>query len=94
MDNVTPIRSGDAGSPAGGKPPRRRRPPTIKMQKLRDDTRDDDGFSTLDCINGLRGVCTALDELVVTQDTGDNNLIADLCQAAKVLSSLLGDRVE
>ena len=49
------------------------------------------GFSTLDVINGLHGVCVALDTCVVTNgDTSDNAQY--LVQAAKVLSRIIQDR--
>lgn len=94
MDNVTPIRAGEAGAAGGSKPPRRRRPANVRVQKLRDNTRDDDRFGTLDVINGLRGVCCALDRAAVTDGCQDIDLVSDLSMAAKVLSSLLGNRVD
>jgi hypothetical protein len=54
----------------------------------------EESFDTLDIINGLRGVCYALDRIAVTDGGRDGDQIGDLSMAAKVLSHMLGDRVE
>src|SRR5258708_18076909 len=94
MGSVTPIAAGSSEPPGGTKAPRHRRPHPAKVQKLLDDTRDRDGFSTLDVINGLRGVCCALDQAAATESCREVDLVCDLSMAAQVLSSMLGDRVE
>jgi hypothetical protein len=51
-----------------------------------------DGYSTLDLVNGLHGVCNALDQLEGSAQSLDQ--VAELSMAAKVLSSILQNRVE
>jgi hypothetical protein len=84
-ENVTPIRP-----PKKPSAPRERRE---RHLRLRIGTDGEDG-ATLDIIHGLRGVCVALDTLVVSQGTHDENMVADLCQAAKLLAITLADRAD
>ena len=55
---------------------------------------EEDGFTTLDVINGLRGVCVALDDYVATNSCPDVDQAANLSMAANVLSAIIADRVE
>lgn len=83
-DNVTPLR-----------PPKKPSAPRDRSQRhlrLRLGTNGED--SALDVIHGLRGVCLALDALVVSDGTHDVDMVGGLCQAAKVLANTLYDRVE
>ena len=94
MSNVTPIRA-NGGGPAPPKPPRRRRqsaarPPGVRLR----DSDEFDGYSTRDVINGLHGVCCTLDEAIGSQSCRDINYLADLSMAAKVLSSIVANRVD
>jgi hypothetical protein len=50
-----------------------------------------DGFTTLDLVAGTAGVCQALDHLA---GEGDTDLIHRLSMAAKILSTMVSDRVE
>lgn len=52
---------------------------------------ESDGFTTLDALSGLHGVCTALDELF--SDRADINHAHNLVMAANVLSTILINRV-
>jgi len=52
-----------------------------------------ESFSTLDVVAGLHGVCEALDDTVGTGCMA-RNTIQRLSMAARVLSSILNDRVE
>lgn len=94
MGSVAPITSGVSMPPGGVKVPRTPRARPVKALRLRDDTRDADGFSALDLINGLRGVGGALDRAAVNGDRQDVDLVPDLSVASKVLSRMLGDRVD
>jgi hypothetical protein len=90
MDNVTPIRAPsvtDLGT-AKSRRARLRRP---KKGLLLRDSDDTDGFTTLDLVNGLQAVCEALDGSAGTADT---DFVCGLAMAAKVLSSMVADRVE
>ena len=81
-DNVTSIRPTE-------KP---RKPRVIKERigvKLRESDEGED-FSTLDVVNGLHGVCIALDGAIIDQFNPDN--AEYLVQAAKVLSTMMRDR--
>jgi hypothetical protein len=51
-----------------------------------------DGFSTLDLVNGLHGVCEALDSLPGAERSIEQ--YCELSMAAKTLSSILQHRVE
>jgi hypothetical protein len=90
-DNVTPIRANGGGQPPSGlttKPRRsRRKPPGLTLSS----SREDDGFSTLDVLNGLHGVCTALNTGYFENDVDTS---AQLQQAALVLSAILQNRVQ
>jgi hypothetical protein len=90
---VTPIRSGDTQPPGQGpKPPKRPRKPRSDVLKLRG--RDgNEGFTTLDLINGLRGVCRALDDVCVNHGGIEADFAADLAMAARALSEIIGNRV-
>jgi hypothetical protein len=55
---------------------------------------DGESFTTLDAINGLRGVCTALDRAAVSDGCREDDLVGDLAMAARVLSEMIGQRVE
>jgi hypothetical protein len=52
----------------------------------------DEGFSTLDLVNGPQGVCQALDELCADQHDTDH--VFRMAMAANVLSTMLANRVE
>jgi hypothetical protein len=69
----------------------RRPKPKIGLQ-LRDP--GDAGFNCLDLVNGLNGVCVALDEYIVTHASGVDNHACQLATAAMVLSSIVQDRLE
>lgn len=56
-----------------------------------DQAADLEGFSTLDIVNGLRGVCGALDALAGNATDVDG--IQDLATASRVLSAMLADRL-
>jgi hypothetical protein len=86
MDNVTPIRAPLVTELAAK--PRLRRP---KKGLLLRGSDDGDGFTTLDLVNGLHAVCEALDGSAGTADT---DFVCGLAMAAKVLSSMVADRVE
>jgi hypothetical protein len=81
-DNITPIRGGIDEEPE---------PEAKRVLPLRDDSSDSDGFTTLDLVNGLHGVCLALDELF--NDQADINHAHELAMAAKILSAMLADRL-
>lgn len=81
-DNITPIRGIDEESPSTT---------DRRALRLRDDSSDSDGFTTLDLVNGLQGVCYALDQIAGESDA---ELIHRLSMAAKILSTMLADRVE
>jgi hypothetical protein len=83
-DNITPIRP----TP---KPRRQKRAARQEGLLLRDSA-EGEGFTTLDLVNGLYGVCKAADQLVVS--TADINIANELVMAAKILSSILASRVE
>jgi hypothetical protein len=51
-----------------------------------------DGFTTQDLINGLHGVCAALDTLMVDYPR-DTETATELSIASKILSSILRRRV-
>jgi hypothetical protein len=61
------------------------------MQMLRE-SGPYDGFTTLDVINGLHGVCFAADQIVQAQS--DIDIAQELNMATKILSSILAGRVE
>ena len=56
------------------------------------DTNEDAGYTTLDVVTALRGVCVAADTLVTC--TSDIDLATQLNMASKILSSTLYDLVE
>ena len=89
MSSVTPISAG-AGTeqpPSGPHPPRR--------QYLRlCESDDSEGFTTLDLVNGLHGVCCAIDQEAASNGCQDTNYVARLSMAAKVLSSIVASRVD
>ena len=87
--NVTPIRppSGPQG-PAGK--PRRARLKRPREGLLLRDSNDGEGFSTLDLVYGLQGVCVAID----ASSRHDTDFVHRLSMAAKILSTMLADRVE
>lgn len=70
-------------------PRRARRAPKHGL-RLRD-SEESDGFTALDLVNGLNGVCVALDAMA-GEATPD--LTQRMVMAAKILSILLADRVE
>jgi hypothetical protein len=79
-ENLTPIR------PPATK--RRSRGPKIGLSLSESD--EFAGFSSLDLVNGLNGVCVALDESIVN---GGGNHACQLVQAAVVLSAMVQDRL-
>jgi hypothetical protein len=54
---------------------------------------ENEAFTTLDLVAGLHGVCEALDDQVGTASL-DLRAIQRLSMAARVLSSMVNDRVE
>jgi hypothetical protein len=54
---------------------------------------ENEGFTTLDLVAGLHGVCEALDDQVGTCSL-DFGAVQRLSMAARVLSSMVNDRVE
>lgn len=90
-DNVTPIRppAGPKGPTKKARGERLRRPD--KFLRLRE-SNESDGFTTLDLVNGLNGVCIALDESA--GGTHDSDSVHRLSMAAKILSTMVADRVE
>ena len=54
---------------------------------------ENESFSTLDVVAGLHGVCETLDD-TVGSGSMDQNTIQRLSMAARVLSSIVNDRVE
>jgi hypothetical protein len=89
-DNVTPIHSG--GTPP--ERPRRRPRERVRLYLKLTHSKEDEGFTTLDVVNGLRGVCRALDLAAVDSSCSDIDHVGDLAMAARVLSEMVGDRVE
>jgi hypothetical protein len=83
-DSVTPILA-----PAKKRP--RRVAPKIGL-KLSESQEGAD-FSSLDVVNALHGVCVALDDCVVNQAFFDRNHTCHLAMAAKVLSSIVQERL-
>jgi hypothetical protein len=69
--------------------PRLKRP---KQGLLLRDSDDGDGFTTLDLVNGLQAVCVAID--ASAGGTHDTDFVHRLAMAAKILSTMLADRVE
>jgi len=87
IDNVTPIRSGAPPPPATpGKLRKRRAKPGLVLSQ----GGAHDGYTTLDALYGLHGVCQVLSL------HGDDNDVEDgeLAAAAHVLASILRSRVE
>ena len=87
-DNVTPIRANGGPPPSGPttKPRRpRRKPPGLTLSE----SGEYDGFSTLDVLNGLHGVCEALNTGYFENDV---EISSELHIVAKVLSSILQNR--
>jgi hypothetical protein len=81
-DNVTPIR-----------PPERLRKSRRSKERIGvklTESEPETGFCTLDVVNGLHGICVALDESVVSNSNFNNTEY--LVQAAKVLSAIIQDR--
>jgi hypothetical protein len=56
------------------------------------DSDESDGFSTLDLVNGLQGVCHALDQSI--GQSFDIDYVQRLSMAANVLATMVADRVE
>jgi hypothetical protein len=91
---VVPIRSaGDQPRPPSG-PPKNPRVRRTKKPSLRLRESDDlEGFSTLDVLNGLHGVCQALYHLEPGSELAADQY-GELSTAATVLSSMLQWRTE
>jgi hypothetical protein len=94
MGDVTPIRGeSSGGSPPA--PPKARRPRRKKgagSGLLLRESDKGEGFTTMDVVNGLHGVCFAAQQLVQGED--DINVSQQLHIAAMILSSILEDRIE
>jgi hypothetical protein len=90
-DNVTPIRSAGGPPRMPSRPPTRQRRPKINGLLL-SESDEFDGYSTLDVVNGLHGVCLALDQLPGSEDSIIQ--YGELGMAAKILSAILANRVE
>jgi hypothetical protein len=91
MSNVTPIRGGSTDSSSITSPHSKRGKRKPKAGLLLFESGEFDGFSTQDVVNGLHGVCTALEHLVV--DFNDQDQAQELSIAAKVLASIVQHRV-
>lgn len=91
MSNVTPIRSGGDTSGTGGTAKKPRAPRKPKAGMVLFESGEFEGFSTENVLDGLHGVCVALDQLDMT--TSDPDLASELAIAARVLSSILQRRV-
>jgi hypothetical protein len=57
-------------------------------------SKEGEGFTTLDAVNGLQGVCRAIDMAAVDDGCRDIEFVGRLAQAAKVLSDMVAERVE
>jgi hypothetical protein len=87
MTNITPIGSGGGEPPTvAASRPRRQRPPSLRLSE----SEEHDGYTTTDVVNGLHGVCLALDMAWDSYDIEQH----DLATAARVLASILQSRVE
>ena len=91
MSNVTPISSGNGGSPSGTPPKKSRPARKPKAGVLLFESGEFEGFSTQDVVNALHGVCEALEHLAV--DYPEPEVVAELSIAAKILSSMIQHRV-
>jgi hypothetical protein len=89
---VIPFRSGQNQQP----PDEPTKKPRVRRAKRRGlllaESDEFDGFSALDLVTGLHGVCTALDQLAGSEQSLDQ--FAELSSAAKILSSIVQNRVE
>jgi len=91
----TVINLSDRRSSGEPLPPKTRRARKKKRNGLHlCESSERDGFTTLDVVNGLHGVCCAMDAEAATHGCQDIDYVADLSMAAKVLSSILASRVE
>ena len=91
MDSVAPIQSGgDLPPPRKSRAPKRKDKNYLYLRAFR----DGEGFTTLDLINGLSGVCQAFDEFAVNDSCRDKEAVINLSMAAKVLADLVANRVE
>jgi hypothetical protein len=89
---VIPFRSGQDQKPPD-EPTKKTRVRRVKRRGLLLAESDEfDGFSALDLVSGLHGVCTALDELDGSERSLDQ--YAELSTAAKILSSIVQNQVE
>lgn len=89
-DNVTPIRAGSGEPPLGQKTKSRRprrKPPGLTLSE----SREYGGFTTHDVLNGLHGVCEALNTGYFDNDV---EISSELHIAAKVLAAMLQSRVQ
>jgi hypothetical protein len=84
-ENVTPIR------PSA----KMRRPRGPKIGLSLSESDEFAGFSSLDLLNGLNGVCVALDDYMVSGEGGGGggNHACQLARAAMVLSAIVQDRL-
>jgi len=92
-DKVVPIRS--AGfAPTSTIPPKKSRARRAKKTGLllRESDKNE-GFSTLEVLSGLHAVCLALEEIEPC-DSADLRRYSELSVAAKVLSTILSNRVD
>jgi hypothetical protein len=74
-------------------PPPKKRAAVVAKIGLHLSELECDEFSSVDLVNGLHGVCVALDEVIVDGAAHDLNHACHLAMAAKVLSSLVQDRL-
>jgi hypothetical protein len=86
-DNVTPIRPGEQPPSPPKKPRTRRAKPTGLLLA---ESEEGDGFSTLDVLNALYGICVALDTGHFERDI---NVNGNMQTAAKILATILANRV-
>lgn len=82
--------NGSAAEAAAPEKVARRRKPRAGVLLFESD--EYDGFKTHDLINGLHGICEALDILMVDYP-GHQEATVELSIAAKILSSILQGRV-
>lgn len=88
--NLSDRRSGGAPPPPKTRIRRRKKKSGLRLC----DSDEYDGYSTLDVVNGLHGVCCAIDAEAASNGCRDVDYVANLSMAAKVLSSILANRVD
>jgi hypothetical protein len=87
---VVPIRM--SGEEPPETPPKKPRLLPRRKGLLLSESSESEGYSTLDLVNGLHGVCEALDSLPGAERSIEQ--YCELSMAAKIISSILQRRVE